>query len=204
LKKSFTVSILIFVLSGCQTVNQNKIKNEANANIVDQTQHFEALSSLNTWKIAGKLGVITPDKRNSVYINWQQNDLETDIKMTNILGVQLARVLDNKNGATLESEDQVLTDASPEGLIYQLTGWYLPVSQLNVWIKGLPNKNDNFETNQTGLVKSIDASCVGCGAWRISYSNYKLVDGISLPHKVRLSNDEQQTRLNLTISRWTL
>ncbi len=202
LGKSFTMLMVIFALSGCQTVNQHQIKNEASVNTVDQTEHFEALSLLNTWKIAGKLGVITPDKRNSVYINWQQKDLETDIKMTNILGVQLARVIDDENGATLESDDNVLTDASPEGLIYQITGWYLPVSQLKVWIKGLPNKNDSFETNETGLVNIINASCANCNAWKISYDNYKLVNGINLPHKIRLSNDEQQTRLNLTISRW--
>jgi outer membrane lipoprotein LolB len=201
-RRFISLSVFALLLSACQSVSQRQTEELSDKTLINQDLHFESLKAIESWKIAGKLGVITPEKRTSVYINWAQNKDESDIKMTNILGVQLARVRDNKNGAELESDGKVISDSSAEGLIYQITGWFLPVSQLKYWIKALPTQNDQFDSFESGLVSSINADCINCDVWEISYDNYKQINGQWLPHKVRLSNDTLETRLNFTISKW--
>lgn len=193
----------MLTISACSSSNREHLDNISNNNVIVTSEHFQRLKTLTSWNIAGKLGVISPEQRNSVYINWQQTGRDTDIRMTNILGVQLARVTDNKTGATLESDGKLVSDDTAEGLIFRATSWYLPVSQLKSWIKGLPSDLDNVEIYDSGLIKTIQANCNTCDEWVISYDNYKKVRDIWLPHKIRLSNDTQNTRLIFTISKWT-
>ena len=100
----------LLMLSACQSIDKNQtIKGQRS---FDSAAHQDKLAALTTWRIAGKLGVITPEERTSVYINWEQKQQVSDIKMTNILGVQLARIVDNLEGARLESDGEVFKDKS--------------------------------------------------------------------------------------------
>ena len=50
-------------------------------------------------------------------------------------------------GARLEADDQVYTDPSATALLYQTTGWDIPLDQLLSWVKGVPRAGDDYTLN---------------------------------------------------------
>lgn len=199
--KYICLILVISTLAACQSVRDSQIKLAQNDKPISTQQHLSQLDKLQTWSLAGKLAVITPDQRASVYINWKQSHV-SDIRMTNILGVSLAKLLDDGHIARLESDGKTYQDTSADALIYSVTGWDLPVSNLKTWIKGSVKTSDQFTLNESELIASLSPRCDNCEQWEINYSNYQKVSNIWLPHKINLSNAQRQTRLKITISEW--
>lgn len=167
-------------------------------------QHKAQLVALENWSLAGKLAVISPEKRASVYINWHQTNRNTQINLTNLLGVSLAKIDDNGLRSVMESDGNTYIESSPDALIYQVTGWQLPVSQLKTWIKGLPFDKDDIVIDANKVVEQILPACTNCDSWSINYEKYRLVSNIQLPHRIKMIHSDTKTRLTFSISQWKL
>lgn len=57
---------LLFVLAGCSTVSNTPITN------IDWQAHQARLDKIEQFKISGKLGYISPEKRQSLNFQWQK------------------------------------------------------------------------------------------------------------------------------------
>ena len=207
------VLTLFFTLSltACKSVSQTQIDPLTENTLVSKVAQRYAVEKMKTWEISGKLSVISPQDRSSVFINWQQSRTRSgnrfadssQIKMTNLLGISLANLHYDGTIATMQTDGQRYIDRTPEGLIKQLTGWELPVSDLRYWIKALATTKDQATYDQHNLVSRIEPTCKRCEAWQITFAKYKRVNGIWLPHYVRLNNPSKETRITFNISQWT-
>ena len=93
---------------------------------------------------------------------------------------------------------------NPSHLIWRVTGWQIPVEKLRFWIKGQHQQSDQVITSEQGWVSQLQPICNNCENWLISYDNYKLVDGIWMPHKVVLYNSINKSQLLIRVNAWDL
>ncbi len=186
LKLFFLLSALI--LTACTTTQ----KPMDNASWRMQRQK---LNSITNWSISGKLAIITPEKKGSARIRWQQHGDDFDLNLTSVIGTRIMEM--HKNGQQVlivDDKGHQYYGTEPEELVYRLTGWQMPVTQLPIWIKGLPGDSD-YDISTDGQLKSIKAQ-----NWQMDYQSYQDVSGWMMPEKITFTGPK--TELRLAINEW--
>ena len=191
---SFRLIWLFFVLllSGCSTLSGPERYNDA----VWRGQR-EALEQLTHWRLSGKLAVLTPGQKGSARLNWQQRGDDYDLILTTLIGTTLLE-LHQRQGQVEVIDDQGIRhrDQDSDALVYRLTGWHIPVSQLPTWIKGLPGQAD-FTLGNDGRITHLHNQ-----QWQLSYQDYARNRLWLLPTGLTLEGPD--TRIKLVIHEWQI
>ncbi len=194
-KQTLCIFILVFFLAGCGTLSKPTVS-------LNSTVHQLSLKQQESWLIKGKIGFRNSEKNQSANFRWQQNQQQYQLNLTSIIGTSLLNLKGDKKGVTLTTDDEIYQDSDPSYLIWRVTGWQIPVEKLRLWVKGQHQKNDKVLISSQGWIYQLRPMCDNCKNWLINYDNYKLVDGIWLPHKVSLQNDNNQ--LIIRVNKWEL
>lgn len=197
IKQTLSVFILIIFLVGCATPPKPTV-------ILNSAAHQLSLQQQDHWLIKGKLGFKSPEKKQSASFRWQQTQDQYQLNMTSIIGTSLLNMQGDDDGVTLVADDETYQDSDPSHLIWRVTGWQIPVEKLRFWIKGQHQNKDKVITSEQGWVSQLQPICNNCENWIINYNNYKLVDGIWLPHKVVLNNNLNNSQLLIRVNSWDL
>jgi len=196
MKISFLSLVLTFFMVGCAQIPEQPIKT------TDWAEHHQQLEKLTHWTLSGKVAVITPEKRHSLNIYWQQNGDNFHITLTSFLG---ATILDLKKTAIgtkiIDDQGDVYFGGNSQALIRQLSGLALPIEALQQWIKGNPT-NAIYLLNKHNQLLSLTGQDSKNGHWSVDYSNYKHIQKISLPHSLQLNR--QNLRIKFSIQKWLL
>lgn len=164
--------------------------------------HQQGLSQLTQWKIQGRLGFKSADKKQSASFNWQQNKQEYKLNLTSVIGTSLLKMSGDRDSVTLEVDDETYQDNDPSFLIWRITGWQIPVEQFPFWVKGQHQEQAEVTTSQQGWVTQIKPNCNNCDNWLINYDNYKLVKNNWLPHNIVLNNTSNNSQLLIRVNAW--
>jgi outer membrane lipoprotein LolB len=172
---------------------------------VEFKAHQTALTPINEWKMTGKLGIKTSAESGSASIHWQQNRAHYDIQLHGPLGQKSIAIVGDSHQVSLKEKGKpAMTARSPEALIKKTTGWNLPLTQLNYWVRGLPapkSKIKQITPNAFGLIAQLEQS-----GWVIDYQSYHQIQHqnqlIYLPKKIVASYKD--IRLTLVIREWKL
>lgn len=166
----------------------------------------QKLEQLQAWSLSGKLAIINPNERKSANLAWQQQPKALTMTLTTVVGTTLAQMAYNGDFATLKADGKSWQSSSPSDLIYDVTGWQLPIESLSVWMKGQVEGNLVNEYYVNGLVKEMSAGCPQCMPWLIRYNAYAEFTindtDYTLPTSIRLEQAQTQTTLILRIDRW--
>lgn len=194
-----TLAIFFLALSACTTLPDGP---ETAVNLPSQLQQ---LKTVEHWQIKGKMAIRNDKEAVSAHLNWKTDAPDFDFRLTNMLGITLATLSVNDGMASLEADDKHYEGTNPSRLIYQTTGWDIPVNRLLNWIKGLPLAGDDYQLNDKQLLASLSPACDNCGNWKVIYSNYGNVDGIWLPHQLTLTQTNNSKMLiKIRIDEWKL
>jgi outer membrane lipoprotein LolB len=194
-KQTLCTFILVFFLAGCGTLSKPTVS-------LNSTIHQLSLKQQESWLIKGKIGFKSSEKNQSANFRWQQNQQQYQLNLTSVIGTSLLNLKGDKKGVTLTTDDETYQDSDPSYLIWRVTGWQIPVEKLRLWVKGQHQKNDEVLISGQGWINQLQPMCNNCKDWLINYDNYKLVDGIWLPHKVLLQNNNNQ--LIIRVNKWEL
>ena len=185
----FSLACLL-VLAGCTTTQPQRDQ-------VNWQQERARLEQLTHWELSGKMAIITARQKGSARLNWQQNGDDYRLNLTSLIGTHILELSRSKGEITLpDNEGKVHPSQDAEALVYQLTGWNIPVTGLPEWIKGLPGEAE-FELNPDASLASVRD-----GQWQIVYGDYRDQDNYRLPHLLTMTG--QGSRLKLQINQWTL
>ncbi|MFM4732064.1 lipoprotein insertase outer membrane protein LolB [Aeromonas salmonicida] len=185
----FTFGCLL-LLAGCTTTQPQRDQ-------VNWQKERTRLEQLSHWQLSGKMAIITAQQKGSARVNWQQNGDDYRLNLTSLIGTHILELSRSNGEITLiDNEGNPHQSQDAESLIYQLTGWNIPVQGLPEWIKGLPGKAE-FELNSDSSLASVRD-----GQWQIVYGDYRDQDGYRLPHLLTMTG--QGSRLKLQINQWTL
>ena len=187
--------LLPFFFTGCAQLPDTPIQKN-NSWEIHQTQ----LNQLTHWTISGKLGVFSPNGRDSVDLYWQQSGQDFHIRLTALLGLKSVDI--QKRGdktVIIDKDGQQHVSNNTEQLVTELTGIVLPIAHLQQWIKGNPVAA-NYQLDENQLVSSLIGGNKVSGLWSIDYLDYRTINHTNLPHKMQLIRND--LRLKFAISRW--
>ena len=187
----FLLLVAALLATGCVTTPQPQRSQ------VNWTQERTRLEQLSHWQLSGKLAIITAKEKGSARLNWQQDGEDYRLNLTSLIGTNILALSRSKGEITLQDSDGNRHQSQDaETLIYQLTGWHIPVNGLPEWIKGLPGQAE-YQLNPDSSLASVRD-----GQWQIVYGDYRDQDGYRLPHQLTMTG--QNSRLKLQINQWTL
>lgn len=172
---------------------------------VDLPAQVQRIADISHWQLRGKIAISDGQEKNSANLYWQVRDVDYGFKLTNPLGVTVVELEKNGSDVSLNADDQVYSDTNAERLVYNTTGWQLPIADLLKWIRGIPGTRDDYTLNEYGLLASLTPNCQSCLQWHIRYSRYRQVDGLWMPHQIELQHVSEPNRwIKIKANKWTL
>ena len=157
----------VVMLAACSTVPAVKTVPELENAWLAQRHNLDRLQS---WTIAGRLGIQTESEGWHISFRWRQEAESYHIDLSAPLGQQSAALQGDSQGVTLVLADgRRVAAADPEDLLARQLGWRVPIKGLRYWVKGLPAP-DAAEVH--GLDERGRLLWLEQAGWRISYRRY--------------------------------
>ena len=196
------VLILVCVagISGCQLwqTTEELPPPDPTAPKVDWVNHVRAATLLQEWQIQGKIGVRTAADAGSAYLDWSQSFDSFYILLSGPLGQGSTIISGNPYGARLENSNGTHISASPQQLVYEHTGWVIPIEHLPYWVKGIPSPRgeSTLEYNELGTLSGLRQD-----GWQLEFDRYGDLLGTLLPQRIKLQRDD--LKVTLVIKEWS-
>ncbi len=180
------------LLNAC-VVHQSPLEdvNElSNAEIQLKWQNHRALvSSIESWKVKGKIAVKAGSKGGHASLRWDRNKDVQHIELFGPLGGGRVVIDAGAEGAHLQdTKGGDMRGESIAGLVEQRLGWPLPFDQLPYWLRGLPTGEEAIiEWDELGQIARMNDS-----GWQVSYLEYQEITSLDgrqkqVPRQVELN-----------------
>lgn len=191
-KRFYFICLFMTLLAGC--VSKHNIPT------TPTQKQQETLEQLETWKINGRLAFRSDEKRVSAYLNWQQQQKHYRVSLNSFVGTSLLKIEGDEKSVTLTQGQDEYYHYDPNTLLYDITGWDIPLLQLQHWVKGYVNDEQvNAIYDELGFLTELHHNQ---SHWHVTYSDYKLVKSLTLPHLIEISKDDKLIKIK--IKQWQL
>ncbi len=192
--------LCVFILVGCASRTVDSGRQVSGEEREQRWQrHQERLGLIQAWDMTGRLNMKVPGQSGTMSLDWQQQGDQYRLALDGPLGASIARISGGRQGVSVTASDETRYGPSPEMLLYSLTGWQFPVSNLRYWVRGLPAPGNDarIRLNNLGYPDKIEQQ-----GWVVAYQQYGLSGSQRLP--VRLVVSRGDVRLSLIVSSWQL
>jgi outer membrane lipoprotein LolB len=156
-----------------------------------------SVAALNNWNLSGRLGYRAGNDGGSASLDWRQRQHDGEMRFSGPVGIGSARLFWSPQGVTLDTGKEQFEAASSAELAWRLTGLWLPVEALQFWVRGLPWPDSQWQEkrNEQGQLEQLEQL-----GWQLNFSDYQQIEQLSLPQKIRASQQDQ--RFTLVIRKW--
>lgn len=164
----------------------------------EQAARRQALLALDAWQVHGRIAVRAENEGWSAGFDWRQADPGYRIQLRGPFGRAALELKGDARGVWLTRAGQPAVFATgPEMLLYQQSGWRLPVTGLAYWLRGVPDNRSRAisQRDVAGRLTSLQQ-----GGWQIDYSEYQRYGDYDLP--TRLVLERENLRVKVLIDRW--
>ncbi len=160
----------------------------------------QALDAMTEFQVVAALGVKSPGDNVSGTLKWQQKGVYYQANMTNFLGLTVFELETHQQGATVKVDGKTHQALSASALLDYLSGWSLPIEEMQLWLKGLPGpSSENLQRDGLGRLVRFTLIDSQQRQWQVEYTDF-FPDARSLPRKMQLQSGD--TRLKLVIKGW--
>jgi len=199
IRRLLLVSVL--VLSGCAAPEIRPVPTDAN---LAWQQRQQVLRKIQSWDLHGRIAMHYGNEGGQADLLWTHSNPRNDIRLVGPWGKGLVRLnFDPRSAELTDDTGQTVSGDDAATLLYQATGWIIPVSKLDTWVLGMPVSDQaEIHLDKYGRLQSlVEAS------WKIEYQQYQRNGNRELPRKLTLSqqrsNDgEEVVAVKLVIGRW--
>ena len=185
------------VLGGCATL-------QTGTDGLNLEQRREALHSVDTWEMRGRLSVDTGERSFQGSFNWRQQGDALELVVRGPLRNGVLQVEGQPDALTVRARGETRTLTDPEAELSELIGWWLPVASLPDWLLGFPDDEFRAVTmpGNDGTLASIEHRL-----WRVDYPAYGLAATSGgtgkqalVPRRIEMTHEA--LTLKLTIDDW--
>ncbi|WP_430886914.1 lipoprotein insertase outer membrane protein LolB [Halomonas gemina] len=157
----------------------------------------ERLAELDTWVLAGKAGLRTPEDSTSANLDWSQHPHYYRLLISGPFGSGRSTLEGREGRFSLTTAEGRFEAETPEALMEEQLGWSLPVSALSDWIRGLPADDSahRLEEDELGFPQRLEQD-----GWEIAYRDWTHVAELWLPRRLVMTYDE--LRVTLVVTDW--
>lgn len=162
----------------------------------------QSLTQLTQWRMSGRLSIVRGSESWHLNVRWRQAGGSYDIFLSGPFGAGQARLTGSDERVVLYDAGQhVYTASSPERLLHDHTGIYMPVSGLRYWVLGLPDPGKNHDSelalDDYGRLTELQQR-----DWQVSLGEYIEVDQVQLPERLEIRRHDVTVRL--VVDEWRL
>lgn len=183
--------VLTLFLTSCATMKQPSTP--ATATNLSWQEREAALNQLDSWQIAGKIAVQSPNDSGTASVNWLQNQNDYTLSFFGPLGSQNVTLKGQPGLVTLETADGKRESAnSPEALLKKRLGFNIPVSHLRYWIRGLPAPGATSATQFDNAKRLSELVQQG---FRVRFLSYTQAGKFDLPSKIFINSTDLNVRI---------
>jgi len=189
--------LLTLLLAGCAT--PPTLSPEAvNAWATRQT----ALTQLTTWRVDGRIGVVSGQDGWHASFQWIQRDSVYRIDLIGPFGQGRVIVESDGQAVRVQTQDgQNWTAPDADDLLEQRLGVRLPVNGLRYWVRGLPEPGSTptRQTDAYGRLTRLEQN-----GWVIEYPTYTPTALLHLDLPERIVARRTDLSVKLVIEQWKL
>ncbi|WKE64602.1 lipoprotein insertase outer membrane protein LolB [Gallaecimonas kandeliae] len=151
---------------------------------------------LDSYLVRGKVAVLGPDSRNSANLFWQQKAKHFKLQLTSFIGTSVLSMEGQPGKVSLTNDKGTFEDTDAQYLLYQLTGWQLPVADFPQWLKGQSGERGMVkERDELGRIRELSSE-----GWTVRYKSWTREGGRYLPELMDMTNGD--IRIKLQINQW--
>lgn len=183
------------LLAGC--ISTGGTLRPADAELETRWQnHAQRLAQIQGFSLRGRAS----DGRGiQADVHWQQlSDGAFALRLTGPFGVGAVMIRGDARGAVeIQTRDERIATADPEGWMRARLGWAFPVRGLRYWILGQPAPDlpSQHRLDDQGRLLTLQQA-----GWSLAYPEYIDAAGLVLPRRLDATQDDR--RLKLVIDRW--
>ncbi|MBA2653664.1 MAG: outer membrane lipoprotein LolB [Gammaproteobacteria bacterium] len=194
-----SASLLVAVfLYGCAT-NMEPPVDQATYRVTPWKQRKLTLADTTRWNIQGAMSITSRGKTQMGSFTWKQIDNRYAIDIYGPLNLGSIGIQGLPGRVTLFKPTGSYSASTPEALMRQQLGWYLPVSNMFYWVRGLPASGASGKQmrDEYGHLVLLEQQ-----GWAIRFQSFQTQGNADLPRKILMDN--QQLHVKLVINRWNL
>ena len=194
------MALMLVVLNACVSTPPKPVFDQSHE-LWDLRQ--QRLSSIDQWDLRGRVALYINNEVHNIGLNWTRTSSHSTITLEAPLSQGMVKLETRPEAVTLTtSEGTIYTGHDAEQVLFQSTGWSIPVEGLTTWITGINHASSDY-------VPDIDASgkaiSLNQDNWRINYLNYapsklSAYNNPELPQKIYMKHD--QLALKIVIDQW--
>ena len=180
----FVLWCLLFLLTACQTVPVDYSK----ARSVDSDRAFY---------LEARIAVRDEDQAISGKMTWQHGIKSDNLALYSPFGQKVITI--ERAGARyrLTQGPRVLAETEKiDALIMQTIGYPIPVTQLHLWVLGVP------VSQKTASQAPPPYSVLTADGWTLRYDEFKEINGYVLPVRMQFSN--AKSSIKIAVDSWRL
>jgi len=166
----------------------------------DWRSHRDDVESRERWELGARIGLRAGGKGDSAFLDWRQDADAYRLALSGALG--MGRLVLHGEASGVSWRDDSGTEhhhADADALVEELWGWRIPLGALKYWVRGIPEPGVEFDQErfENGLAQRFRQA-----GWLVELADYRPVEGLALPRKVRISSDD--AALTVAVHRWRL
>lgn len=193
--------LLVVLLSGCAA----PVRPPGPESLALWQARQARLATLDTWDLRGRLGVRAGDDGGQASLRWQRRGDRHELDLGAPLGRGMLRFSADATAARArDAEGRTYQAADLSTLVFNLTGWRIPVARLQYWVRGLaaPGAAAVPVLDEAGRLRLLEQA-----GWRVRIPDYMESGGFELPRRVLLSYPGDDSgvppiELKLVIESW--
>jgi len=194
---SRALALAIMVLLGLSACTQANLRTDtpSDARLRNWPQRLKQLNAIRQWDVSGRIAMQTTDDAWSASMSWKQIGNDYDIRLFGPLGGKALSIKGSEDYVFLTTDKgETFSDVSAVRLIYRQTGWQVPVEGLRYWARALaaPEAPSRQVFDQVGRLSELHQS-----DWTIYYQDYRIINNLEMPRKMRMVNEHFTVKLVL-------
>lgn len=200
MRKIIVISSLLclFILSGCATQMEPPFDHPAYQNKPWKLRKVR-LSNTTSWDMSGAVSITSRGNTQMGSFAWQQRGQGYGITMYGPLNLGAIGIQGRPGLVTLIKPTGRFNAPNAETLMQQQLGWYLPISNMYFWVRGLPAPGIKGKSTHDEYGHLITLQQQG---WTLQFQAYQNRGDVDLPRKMIMDN--QQLHVKLVIKNWDL
>jgi outer membrane lipoprotein LolB len=190
--KFISLLLIILFISSCSNLPKQDILQPL------WETHRQSVDKLDTWKLNGRIFISDVDGAWNARVIWQQQAQDYQLVFNSPMGGAMRLTGSTQQVMMRTADNQVFTAETPEQLVKEVLNMEIPVQQLRYWIKGIPAptyQELHYFLNKNGQLQQLEQS-----GWVIDFKRYININGLTLPEKIFLQNNDY--RVKIAINRW--
>lgn len=189
-----TTALLLALIAGCARQAPQPEGERTSGQWQAQQSRME---SLDTWQLAGKAGLRTPEDSTSANLDWSQHPHYYRLLISGPFGSGRSTLEGREGRFSLTTSEGRFEAETPEALMEQQLGWSLPLGALSDWVRGLPGDGSSYRLEKDAL--GFPARLRQAG-WEIAYRDWTYTDRLWLPRRLVMHYGD--LRVTLVINEW--